>query len=180
MTQFSFDFHQVHIQYLPEEDRIVIKINSKKNEQFSIAFTRRFTRVFWPVLLDVLVSDPAFAAYDPTTKHVAAEFKHEKIMASADTQKPFQQENVSYPWGETPQLMAKAIVKKPTQGEGLMSIGLYANNNLGFEFPANHPFLHYLYKGFLDLEKATDWNLQLQDLNDRSLAGLETSGKKLN
>lgn len=178
MADTTFEFHQVQIYYSPEEDRIILKVNSRDDQQFSMAFTRRFTKTIWPVLLDVLISDPLFAGYDNATKQAAADFKNQEVLASADLEKPFQEDNLTYPWGQTPLIAAMATLSRPP--EGLLVLGIYAQNKVGFEFPANHHFLHYLYKGLLDLEKATEWDLSLAELSSQSMKEIKQSRKKLN
>lgn len=162
MSQKEIEFQQVMIHFVPNEDRIMMRLNSSKNEQFSMALSRRFVKTVWSPLVYVLSADPQFSTYDEATKKAAMEFKNEEVMSKANHETPFQQEGVTYPWGETPLLATKAIVKHPENA--LPILGLYAENNLGFEFPSNHHVLHYIYKAISNMVKDIDWDLDLSQL----------------
>lgn len=162
MGQQAIEFQQIMIHYIPNEDRIVMRLNSSDDQQFAVAFSRRFVKTFWGPLIYVLSADPKFSAYDEATKQAAMEFKNEEIMSKADKATPFKLEGVTYPWGKDPLVVTKAIVKNP---EGALPIlGLYAENDLGFEFPSNHHVLHYLYKAIMNMMKDTGWDLDLNQL----------------
>ena len=46
MKPKTIEFSQVQIQYSPEEDRIMMRLNTKGDEQFIMAFTRKFVQTF--------------------------------------------------------------------------------------------------------------------------------------
>ena len=51
---------------------------------------------------------------------------------------------------------------------GLLILGIYTIDNIGFEFPSNHNILHYLYQGLSDLVGKVGWEINLQKLLDES------------
>jgi len=162
MAQKQLNFHQIQIQYSPEEDRIVMRLNSTDKEQYAMAFTRRFVMSFWPALVQVLSSDPNFSSYDQKTQKAAMEFQHQDVISKADYEKPFDNEDMTFPWGEAPLLAYKAIIKTPQ--DSLKVLGIYDKNNVGLEFAGNHHVLHYLYKGIMDLNEQVGWHIDLQSL----------------
>ena len=116
--------------------------------------------------MQVLSYDPNFVNYDTATQQAALAFQHQEVLDNANYEQPFKMDNMQYPWGQTPLLANKAVIKKPE--ESLPILGIYSANNIGFEFPSNHNVLHYLYKGLSDLVNRIGWDINLQNLLDNA------------
>jgi len=162
MGQKHIVFEQVMLNYVPNEDRILMRLNSNNHEQFIMAFSRRFVKTIWPPLIYVLSADPNFSTYDQATKQAAMQFKNEEVVSKADKAKPFNLEDMSFPWGKEPVLATKAMVRNPESSSPIL--GIYAENNLGFDFPSDSHILHYLYKGLSDMVRQAEWALDLTSL----------------
>jgi len=90
------------------------------------------------------------------------QFKNEEVVSKADKAKPFNLEDMSFPWGKEPVLATKAMVRNPESSSPIL--GIYAENNLGFDFPSDSHILHYLYKGLSDMVRQAEWALDLTSL----------------
>ena len=53
--------HQVQLSYDPTEDRAVLRIRTHDNSEFTFWLTRRYVKLLWPVLMQMLESHPQVA-----------------------------------------------------------------------------------------------------------------------
>lgn len=169
----TIQFHQISLQYLPEEDRLLLLLNTSTKEQFRLLLTRRFTKLLWPLLNRVMVNDEKVAATDPQTKRVAAAFQHEKMMEGADYQEKFIQDNLTYPWGQEPILLMKIVLKPMANGKS--GLGIYDKAGVGLEFTPDNKALHYIYSTLAKIVEKADWDLRLEELSLNELTGRDPS-----
>lgn len=114
--------HQLSVAYQPEQDRILVRVNTKQAEEFRFWMTRRLTLQLWPVLQELgqrrlLAADVTLhpgTGQDPMLNDDAlamlAEFKKEKILKDADFKTPFKPPSAC-PMGEAPLLLTTVEVK---------------------------------------------------------------------
>ena len=53
--------HQLTMTYSPEQDRVMLRIGTKKNTEYQLWMTRRFVRIMWRALIKIMESDPNLA-----------------------------------------------------------------------------------------------------------------------
>lgn len=169
----TIQFHQISLQFLPEEDRLLLNLNTSTKEQFRLLLTRRYTKLLWPLLNRVMVNDEKVIAVDPETKRAAAAFQHEKMMEGADFQQKFIQEDVAYPWGEDPILLIKVVLKPMANGKP--GLGMYDKAGRGLEFTPDNKALHYIYATLAKIVEKADWDIQLGQLSLNELSGKNPS-----
>jgi hypothetical protein len=94
------NIHQLNLGYLPDQDRVLARINTTTGVEFRLWFTRRLTIGLLPVLRKVLAdqvqrslsADPAESglfANDPKAREFLGEFKKEQALQQADFKTPY-------------------------------------------------------------------------------------------
>ena len=80
--------HQVHVEFAPAEDRILLKLNTMDREELRFWLTRKFVKTFWDTLQKLLAeSGRAAAQPDPALKKAMVELDQERA-APADWRHP--------------------------------------------------------------------------------------------
>ncbi len=166
-TSGPADIHQVQMQYLADEDRLLLRLNTHDKVEIRLLITRRYLKILWPNLTKALADSPGMQQYDQNTRRAAAAFEHQNVMSSADVSKQFKEEQQQLAWGEEALLLTKVAVRKSK--EGVTILNLAGSRGNGMDIAQGSQVLHYIYKLILDSIGHTDWDLRLQDLS----AGIE-------
>jgi len=104
--------HQLSVTYQPEQDRILVRVNSRSGEEMRLWLTRRLMAGLWPVLGKLHTEQmiklenvgTALDAADDDLKRMVAEFRKEEFLQKADFDTPYQaKENL--PLGADPLLV---------------------------------------------------------------------------
>lgn len=94
------NIHQLNLGYLPDQDRVLARINTTTGVEFRLWFTRRLTIGLLPVLRKVLAeqvqrslsadsAESGLAAKDPKVREFLGEFKKEQALQQADFKTPY-------------------------------------------------------------------------------------------
>lgn len=133
---------QIQVVYNPEEDRILLRVNSAEKQEFRFWLTRRFTILMLQILFTHAESDPDISLQkDPQAKRTVQAFKREQAISNAEFDKPFRDDSSQFPLGETTQLAFRLTHNRlgenlrlgvhPKVGEGInMVIDRNINANL--------------------------------------------------
>lgn len=156
--------HQLSVTYQPEQDRILVRVNTTQAEEFRFWMTRRLTLQLWPVLQEVgqrrmLAADVTLhpcAGQDPLLNDDAlamlADFKKEKMLKEADFNTPFKPPT-QWPMGQAPLLLTTVEVKALPNLECRLSLREELPGTLktrGFELK----LVSELMQGFMHLYEA--------------------------
>ncbi len=155
----SMNIHQFNLHFNPEEDRIIFRLNTFGREEFRFFFTRRFIKLLWPVLQQLLDNDLKRRA--PETSHVSKavlEFERETVVSQTNFQQKYVETPMTYPLGEASVLLSRIQVKQVPQGDILC---LHPSSGSGIEFMVSNTFLHPFCKLLADTVNKADWNMNL-------------------
>jgi hypothetical protein len=105
--------HQMSVTYLPEQDRILMRINTTAGEEMRLWLTRRLMVGLWPLLSKMLTehllklesAGAAVTGANPELKKMLAEFRKEEFLQHADFDTPYKEEQHQLPLGEEPLLV---------------------------------------------------------------------------
>ncbi len=154
------NIHQFNLQFNAEEDRIIFRLNTTNKEEFRFFFTRRFVKLLWPVLLQLLGND--LMKREPARAHAAKAvlgFEHEKVVSQANFKKKYAAEEAKrFPLGEGIVLLSKIQVKQGPHGAILC---LHPSKGKGLEFPVSNSFLHPFCKLLADSVDKAEWEIRL-------------------
>ncbi len=151
------NIHQFNLQFSPEQDRIVFRINTINKEEFRFYLTRRYVKLLWPVLMRLLEND--YKRREPDKSHmseVMLEFEQEKVVSKADFKQEYAEDIKTHPLGEETILLSQIKVKPIPNGEVLCML---PSDGKGIEFQVNNKFLHTFCKMLRDMAAKAEWDL---------------------
>jgi hypothetical protein len=104
--------HQMSVTYLPEQDRILMRINTTEGEEMRMWLTRRLMVGLWPLLSKLLTehllklesAGASLAGANAELKKMLADFRKEEFLQHADFDTPYKEED-RLPLGEDPLLV---------------------------------------------------------------------------
>ncbi|MBC7436210.1 MAG: hypothetical protein H7332_09090 [Bdellovibrionales bacterium] len=152
------NIHQLSVNYIQEQDRILVRINTSAGEELRLWFTRRLTLNLWPMLTKIVadqvlaqeaVKDPGLApviANDAQTRKMVAEFKKEENLQNADFKTPYK-EPAALPLGADPLLVTEVNVTPLPTGQLQLSFAEKlpgAQNPRGFQMALESQMTHGL------------------------------------
>lgn len=114
MTRIKpMQIHQMSVTYLPEQDRILMRVNTTDGEEMRMWLTRRLMVGLWPLLSKLLTehllklesAGASLAGANPELKKMLAEFRKEEFLQHADFDTPYQEGQQREPLGEEPLLV---------------------------------------------------------------------------
>lgn len=118
--------HQLSISYLPEQDRILVRVNTSENKELQFWFTRRLALGLMP-LLDRISTERAahrgglatahMAPADPLAKKAMAEFQRNETLRSADFSTPYQTPPAGEPLFGGPLLITEIKIASMAGGQ---------------------------------------------------------------
>lgn len=101
------------VTYLPEQDRILVRVNTREGEEMRMWLTRRLMVGLWPMLSRVLTEHllkleaggATLSTAEEPLRKMLTEFRKEEFLAKADFDTPYQEGPVALPLGEEPLLV---------------------------------------------------------------------------
>jgi hypothetical protein len=105
--------HQLSVNYLAEQDRILVRINTSGAQEIRIWLTRRLMLGLWPLLSKILTkhmlqleaAGTLLDTADEELKKMLTDFRKEEFLKQADFDTPYQERSVTLPLGEEPLLV---------------------------------------------------------------------------
>src|SRR6478609_4219825 len=105
--------HQMSVSYLPEQDRILMRINTVEGEEMRMWLTRRLMVGLWPLLSKLLTehllklesAGASITGATPELKKMLAEFRKEEFLQHADFDTPYKESQNRLPLGDEPLLV---------------------------------------------------------------------------
>lgn len=122
---------QLNASYLPQEDRILFRINTQTKEEFVFLFTRRAT-LFILAASDHLVEKQLEQRHDQATAKAVADFE-KKGLVDVGSSGPEFEPGETFPLGQSPLLVLEVTcsIAEPDQssGESIFSIDFVLAND---------------------------------------------------
>ncbi len=140
------NIHQLSVNYVQEQDRILVRINTTAQEELRLWFTRRLTLGLKPMLHKIVaewvakqetVKSPltmSAATADAQTQAMLADFKREESLQKSDFQTPYKAPN-ALPLGAEPLLVTEISVTPLPSGQLQMAF----NEKLPLDNGQPHP-----------------------------------------
>jgi hypothetical protein len=160
--------HQLHLEYAPAEDRILLKFNTVDRQELRFWLTRKFVKSFWDQLQALLASlGRAGKQSDPAAKKAMVGFEQEQAAPDERFAQPFDEDPTTFPLGDKPLLVTGFSYKAAKRAGGA---GRAASGRIAFEtesghevgLPANAVLLHSLSRMLIDINPRTGWDLKLE------------------
>jgi hypothetical protein len=105
--------HQLSVNYLAEQDRILVRVNTAAAEEMRLWLTRRLMLGLWPLLSKLLTkhllkleaAGVSLETADEGLKKMLADFRKEEFLKEADFDTPYKENQAQMPLGEEPLLI---------------------------------------------------------------------------
>jgi len=170
---------QIRIDFLPEPDRLLLRIATDDESELRFWFTRRYVRGLWPALVQMIqVVGAAREHADPETRKALLEFEHEKAVRQADFATPYQSAK-NLPLGVEPLLVTRLRVGP--DGKGNAVLAMHPAQGQGIDLTMDAMLLHSFTRLLQNAVAKTDWDLDVhlpKSTIPASAAG--PAGQKLN
>jgi hypothetical protein len=154
--------HQLHVEYAPAEDRILLKFNTVDRQELRFWLTRKFVKTFWDQLQALLAGvGRAGTQSDPAAKKAMVGFEQEKAAPEERFAQPFDEDPATFPLGDKPLLVTGFSYKAPKRPGGSGRIAFETESGHEVGLPANAVLLHSLSKMLIDINARTGWDLKL-------------------
>jgi hypothetical protein len=151
---------QIQMSFVPLEDRILMRMSTLTAEGFQFWLTRRYVKLLWPLLLNMLAKDSlVLLQQSEDAKKEIISFQQEEAARNMDFSQSFEDNFDSMPLGDKPILLAKAGAK--TSPEGAQVLSLHPEACQGIDIALNQQLMHSLCKLLQDTVAKTDWDIDL-------------------
>ena len=150
----------MQLSYVSEEDRILLRMNTRARQEFRFWMTRRYVEVLWKTITRVVEKreEKETQVRDELKKAAQIQDKHEKTVQNSDFQTQ-DQESTYLPLGEEPSLLFSAGIKPDAEGRAMLS--MHPRNGQGIELALNDQIVHSLCKLLADTSQKANWGLDL-------------------
>ncbi len=110
---------QLSIRYQPEQDRILVRVNTSDERELQFWFTRRLTLGLMPLFERIMTDNAArsggpatthLASADPLAKKAMADFARAQTIRNADFSTPYQTAEANQPLFESPLLITETSI----------------------------------------------------------------------
>jgi hypothetical protein len=115
---------QLSVNYLPEQDRILLRVNTATSEEMRLWLTRRLMAGLWPLLnrltnQQLLQREAAGSSLDPADddlKKMLTDYRKDQLLREADFQTPYEDKPAAFPLGSEPLLVTDVDVTPQSDG----------------------------------------------------------------
>ncbi len=161
--------HQLQASYVLEQDRILVRLNTRAGEELQLWLTRRMVRNLFPHMLqmttDLLSDQGQSASHDGADGNALTRFKRQESLQKADFSTPFHSQATSLPIGDAPLLASRVNITVCDGGAlriGFEEDGTGSATKRSFEVTLGQDLLH----GFMHLLETAlrqaDWGITLE------------------
>jgi len=152
--------HQMQLSYVSEEDRILLRMNTRARQEFRFWLTRRYVELLWQTITKVIEKREVDETHvkDELKKATQIQEKHEKAVESSDFSTQYQ-ESTYLPLGEAPALLFSVGIKPDPEGRAILCMA--PKSGQGIELALNDQIVHSFCKLLADTSKKAAWRLDL-------------------
>ena len=153
--------HQLKLDFIPEQDRLLLRVSTDNRLEVRLWLTRRALRLLWPLLLKMVRSSPEVALQsNPQARDALVGMQHEKALSRANFAKSFEELPREMPLGAEPILVAHLQASK--DGEGNQVLGLLPQQGQGIHLTLDNTLLHSLCKLLQNAVAKSGWDIALE------------------
>lgn len=164
------NIHQLKASFLPSEDRVVLFINTRENDEIQLLITRRIAKNLLASCLKLLHKDPVVEQQQTESqKKAVLGFSRQESMSHVSTKQEFKNTPKNRPLGDSPLLIVRFSITQ--QGQAI-SIEFNGLSGTKIAFTLNTTTLHILFKLLEDIAKKAEWDIQ------SNIPDLDTSPSK--
>ncbi|MBL4680478.1 MAG: hypothetical protein JKY88_07115 [Pseudomonadales bacterium] len=150
---------QMQMLFVPEEDRILFRINSTGKQEYRFWITRRYSLLLLEILRKHADIDPDVSTQiNPEAKEAIKNFKSEQAIQGADFKQKFNEDAEEFPLGESIPLAFKLNYK--INGDEL-HLGIHPKEGNGIDIVIGSELNPTLMQLLIHAGKKGDWRLDV-------------------
>jgi hypothetical protein len=153
--------HQLNLDFIPEHDRLLLRVSTDDQFEVRLWLTRRALRLLWPLLVQMLRASPEIASQsNPQARDALVGMQHEQALGRANFGKPFEEAPREMPLGAEPILVARMQSKRDAGGSQVLT--LLPQQGQGVHLTLDDTLLHSLCKLLQNAVARSDWDIALE------------------
>ena len=173
--------HQLKLDFIPEQDRLLLRVSTDNRLEVRLWLTRRALRLMWPLLVQMVRASPEIALQSsPEARDALVGMQHERALSRANFAKSFEELPCEMPLGAEPILVARIQSNKDDSGN--RTLALLPQQGQGIHLTLDNILLHSFCKLVQNAVAKSDWNLvlELPALRSMMVPGDAAAPKTLN
>ena len=153
--------HQLKLDFIPEQDRLLLRVSTDNQLEVRLWLTRRALRLLWPLLLQMVRSSPEVALQsNPQARDALVGMQHEQALRQANFADAFEEAPREMPLGAEPILVARIQTNKDDSGNQVLA--LLPQQGQGIHLTLDNTLLHSLCKLLQNAVAKSDWDIVLE------------------
>ena len=172
--------HQIKIDYVAEQDRLMMQLATSDEQEVRMWLTRRFVKLLWPLLVKLAeeASPRIRTQADPEARKALLTMEHEEAMARADFSKPYDDSERAMPLGEDPLLLARIQTAHDASGQPV--VAMHPAEGQGVTLTLDPVLLHSVCRLLQAAVKGSDWDMELKLPGTEPQEGKARTARTLN
>lgn len=156
----SSQLHQLTMSFLPEQDRMLLRISTGDGIEYQFWLTRRFIKILWRALLQVLERNPKLGGdLLPGVRDAILAMQHQEMIQTADFSQKHNEGNVQRTSNAGPLLVVGGTVSAIDDQQ--TRITLKTEDGNGVAFGLTKQLLHALCHMVISTTHQAEWDLDL-------------------
>jgi len=154
--------HQLKIDYVAEQDRLLMLISASESVEVRMWLTRRFVKLLWPLLVKLAeeVSPRIRTQANPEAREALLGLEHEQAVSKADFSKPYEANERATPLGEAPLLLARIQTGHDPNGNPVLA--MHPAESQGVTLTLDPVLLHSVCRLLQAAITKSDWDMELK------------------
>ena len=153
---------KLEVSFNPIEDRLILKFHTEDLSEYRLWLTRRFTKLLWKTLNDLLHGEkkpPSQQAMEK--KQITKAYEREQTMKQSEFVQKYASKVAltKTPLGPEPILVTKIQIKQPKDEAPILC--LHPDDGQGFEISAHSMIIHAIRKLLCEAVSKSDWDLDM-------------------
>lgn len=154
--------HQLRLDFVPVEDRMLLRISTHDQTEVRMWLTRRFVKGLWQALVKVAEADPsARQVVDAEAKQAVIAFQHEKAVKDETFGQPFKETATEFPLGQAPTLVTGLKIGAQKKGEP-PRIAFQTADKKSISLGLDDQILHSFMRLITQVLKQAEWDLAIE------------------
>ncbi|MDB5812379.1 MAG: hypothetical protein JWN94_4501 [Betaproteobacteria bacterium] len=154
------NLEQIRIDFIPEQDRLLMRLASGDRSEVLLWLTRRCVRLIWPLLIKMTESVPQIAQQPlPEARQALLGMQREQALSKANFSRPYDAANRERPLGADPIIVARVNTGRNDQGKHVLA--LLPQQGQGVTLGLDDTLLHGLCKLLQDVVAKAEWDMVL-------------------
>jgi hypothetical protein len=148
---------QISIAFVAEEDRLLLRFNTRDRKEYLLFLTRRFVlRGLWPAVRSMLSADPDVRRMaDDAHKEAMMSFQHRGLVDKAAFGGSYAASGLTRPLGDEP-VVATGLKAAPKDGGFVLTFMFKSDTKVSLQF--DRSLMHNFCKLLIDAVAAADWD----------------------